>query len=82
MHDKFAPSVWIRDGHLRVRAINASGEALSYLRAWRGNRSAEFDRALTTMEAAVAGETSAAEARAVFKHFANTEGVLAETDPV
>ena len=79
---KFAPNVWINDGTaLTVRAISTPEQALAYLRAWRGDREASFEQAVKIVEAAVAEKGNVADARDVFRRFANSHGVLSESDP-
>lgn len=77
---KFKPPVWIHERGLTFRAISTAEEAYAFLTGWRGARAAIYDHALRSMEAAMLNEIDALLARDIFRGFAASEGVLAESD--
>lgn len=77
---KFPSPVWIHDRGLDFRSIDSVEEAYAYVRGWQGSRAAIYDHTLAALGAALNGEVSTHRAGEVFRQFARSEGVLAETD--
>ena len=74
----FESPIAIRAGHentvRHVKSVNGASEVLT---DWpHARRGPVYQETVAVIEAAMAGETSAAEARRAFRHFADHAGVL------